>query len=475
LIINSMVIKKNIPTKSIQSGDKFGDFCDWGIVFSVCVLIFVLPVSIAYLDSFAALAVFFYLLKKINRIIIDWPSRTSNLSLLYKIHFVWKGFAPPVNFLNRPLQFFILAVFISVLLSQYPGLSAMAFVGKLLKCVFLYFSFIEAFSDQKRVHIFLNFFLLAAFVTALSGLVQHYTGRDFLKGHLIGTQDFVSTHRISSSFFGANGFGAYLLPIIAFVAHLLYSAVGRKKSWVLAVGVTFFLFLLLACLCWTYSRSSWVGYLVILFVMTWMDRRKIFYAGALLLIFILIFLPSLSNVRHEGLISDYKEGVQIERIQKEGIQKERIQKKASVLSVMEQGGSGRLGFWKKAISIIRSSPVYGTGLNTYTRIIKRNPDQKTWWYAHNCYLQMAAETGLLGLTCFLWMVFVLLRQGLNHCRHIKDSWPLTILQGAVAGLFGFLAQSFFDNTFYTVQLGVLMWLLFGLTVTVMRLNPPEPK
>lgn len=436
--------------------NKFSDFCNWGIVFSLCALIFVLPASIALLDSFAALAVFFYLLKKINRMGIDWPLRTSHLNLLGKVHFIWKGFAPPVNFLNRPLQFLTLAVFISVVFSQYPGLSLFAFMGKFLKCVFLYFSFIEAFSDEKRIWIFLNFFLLSAFITALSGAVEHYIGKDFLKGHIIGTENSVSTHRINSSFFGANGFGAYLLPVIGLVAHLLYSAVGRKRSWGWTTAAAFFLVLLLACLCWTYSRSSWIGYLVILFVMVWMDRRKILYAGALLLVFIFIFLPSLNNIRHMGLIRDDNWSAQKEK---------------SGQSILEQGGSGRLAYWKKAISIIHSSPVWGTGLNTYTKIIRRDSDPSTWRYAHNGYLQMAAETGLVGLACFLWMLFVLLRHGLNCCKQIKDSWPLTFLQGTVSGLFGFLVQSFFDNTFYTVQLSMLMWMIFGLMVAVTRLNP----
>ena len=104
----------------------------------------------------------------------------------------------------------------------------------------------------------------------------------------------------------------------------------------------------------------------------------------------------------------------------------------------------------------------------------RDSDQKTWWYAHNCYLQMAAETGFIGLACFLWMLFVLLWQSLTYCKQIKDPWLLTFLQGALSGLFGFLVQSFFDNTFYTVQLGVFMWLMFGLIVAVIRLlNPQE--
>ena len=108
------------PNKSIPSSVSLDVICDWGIVFSLCALIFVLPASIAVVDSFAGLAILFYLLKKINRIVIDWPLKTSHLNFLGKILFIWKSFSPPVNFLNRPLQFLVLAMFISVLFSQYP-------------------------------------------------------------------------------------------------------------------------------------------------------------------------------------------------------------------------------------------------------------------------------------------------------------------------------------------------------------------
>ncbi len=446
--------------EALGTDNKFSDFCDGGIVFSLCASIFVLPASIALLDSFAALAVFIYFLKKINRMGIDWPLRASHSNLLGKIHFIWKGFAPPVNFLNRPLQFLALAVFISVLFSQYPTLSLFAFFGKFLKCVFLYFSFIEAFSDEKRIRIFLGFFLLSALIAALSGLVQHYTGRDFIKGHFVGYENFILSERVSSSFSSANGFGAYLLPVIGLVAHFLYTAIARHKSRILGGGLTLLLVLLLACLCWTYSRSSWIGYLFILFLMVWIDRRKALFAGALFLVFYFIFLPSLNQARNLNLLNDNSSGV---RMKNENLL-------YSIKPDLEDVGSGRLAYWKKAVSIIRSSPVWGTGLNTYTKIIRRDPDPSTWRYAHNGYLQMAAETGLVGLACFLWMLFVLLGHGLNYCKQIKDAWPLTFLQGTVSGLFGFFVQSFFDNTFYTVQLSMLMWMIFGLMAAVTRLK-----
>jgi putative inorganic carbon (HCO3(-)) transporter len=435
-------------------------FCDRGILYSLCALVFVLPASIALLSIFAALAISFYLLKKINRIIIDWPLKASSLNFLEKMHFIWKGFAPPQNILDRPLQFLTLAVFISVLLSQYPGLSFYAFFGKFLKGVFLYFCFIEVFIDEKRIWTFLKFFLGSAFITALSGASQHYFGVDFIKGHTFGTENSLASSRINSTFFGPNGLGAFLLPAIGLTAHLTYTAAIRRKSWGLGAVLAFFLVLLLACLCWTYSRSAWIGYLVILLVMVLMDWRKWLFAGALFLIFIFIFLPSLNSARNLTLINDNSRGV---RVNSENML-------YNIKPVLGNAGSGRYTFWKKAILINRTSPVWGTGLNTYARIIMRDPNRGTWWYAHNCYLQMAAETGVIGLASFLCLLFVLLRHGITNCQLIKDPWPLTFLQGSLSGLIGFLAQSFFDNTFYTVQLGVLMWLVFGLTVSVTRLT-----
>ena len=429
-------------------------FCDKGMLFTLCALIFVLPVSIAYLDSFAGVTIFLYLLKRINRIVIDWPLTTLKFNLWGKINFFYKGFCPAVNFLNRPLQFLSLAVFISVLFSQYPSLSFFAFIGKFLKCVFLYFSFIEVFKNEKRVQIFVNILLASACITALNGIIQHYTGHDFLKKHA------ASGERINSSFFSANGLGAYLLPVIGLVVHSLYTSVLRHKSWLLGGLFATLLVILLSCLCWTYSRSSWIGFLIILFVMVLLDRRKSLFVGSLFLIFIFIFLPSLNNVRHLYLISDNT-----------GISAQKTNSLFDLGALLEQGGSGRNCFWKKAVTIIQSSPIYGTGLNTYSRIIKRDPDPNTQWYAHNSYLQLTAETGILGLTSFLWLLFVLLSNGLDYCKRIKNPWSLTILQGTVAGLFGYLVQGFFDNTFYTVQLSVLLWMMIALMVAVTRLEP----
>ena len=429
----------------------FGNFCDWGIVYSMCAVIFFLPVSIALLDSFAGLAISFYFAKKIQNIIVEWPVSAAKTDLKGKLSFIWQGLCPPVNVLNLPLQLLSLAIFISVIFSQYPLLSLFAFFGKFIKCVFLYLCFLEVFNNEERIWTFLKFFMASAFIASVNGVIEHYIGKDLIKGQMLPGD------RVNSVFQGANEFGPYLLPAIALTVHFLYSLVSRYRSWPRIAALTFLLVLLLSCLCWTYSRSSWVGFLVILLVMSFLDKRKALFSVVLFLIFIFIFLPSLNNVRHLRLIRDDN-----------SVQNDQIT--LNPLTLLSEGGSGRSSFWKKAVSIIRSSPIHGTGLNTYARILKRDSTPNSQWYAHNSYLQVAAETGLVGLACYLWLLFVFLRYSLSYCKQLNDLWPLTILQGGLAGLIGFLAQSFFDNSFFTVQLVVYMWLIMGLIMAVTRLK-----
>jgi O-antigen ligase len=404
-------------------------WCDKGIVFSLCILVIFLPISIALVDSFAAFAIFFYLIKKISS---------------------GKGLFSYQNFLKRPLEILILVVFISVLQSQFFTTSLYAFLGKFLKGIFLYFCFSEAFTNEKRIQLFLRMFLGSVFLVSLSGLTQLYLGMDFLRAH-----PFVGS-RITASLGQPNTFGAFLLLPLSVVGHLVYDITGKKeKSLALQIALMILLSVLLVCLCWTYSRASWLGYILSLFLMVILDKRKILFALALFLIVIYIFLPNLNNLRHMSLFKDNTE-ISLER-------------KNGILNFIE-GGNGRIEFWKNAVFIIKKYPVWGSGLNTYAKDLKRF--SLPHWYAHNCYLQMGAEIGLIGLSSFLWMLWVFFSRSFHFLNRMSnESMFKPLSQGLLAGLGGLLLDSFFDNTLYTVQLGVFFWVMMGFAVAIFYLNP----
>jgi putative inorganic carbon (HCO3(-)) transporter len=123
--------------------------------------------------------------------------------------------------------------------------------------------------------------------------------------------------------------------------------------------------------------------------------------------------------------------------------------------------TGREDFWRKTISVIRQYPALGIGLNTYSKL--SNTEEFDWigGYPHNCYLQMAAETGVLGLAAFLWILFVLFLNAMKSLRSIQDRYFEILLLGSMAGAAGFLIHSFVDTGLYSVKLGNLFWIMMG--------------
>ena len=113
----------------------------------------------------------------------------------------------------------------------------------------------------------------------------------------------------------------------------------------------------------------------------------------------------------------------------------------------EQALSGRLGAWSAAIRIARDFPLTGTGLNTYgTAMLFYQPPELTahWNVAHNDYVQLIAEGGLLlGVPIALWLV-LLAREVLQRLR--TDDNPMTYWTrvGAVVGLIGIGLQEVVD-------------------------------
>jgi len=81
--------------------------------------------------------------------------------------------------------------------------------------------------------------------------------------------------------------------------------------------------------------------------------------------------------------------------------------------------------------------------------------------AHNDYLQVLADAGLLGLLIgafFLYQIFV---QG-RRATQIDNTYRRGIAFGALAGIFAVLVHSVFDFVLHTTAVSVLFLLLLAL-------------
>lgn len=145
------------------------------------------------------------------------------------------------------------------------------------------------------------------------------------------------------------------------------------------------------------------------------------------------------------------------------------------------GASGiRYVLWSMAGKMFADRPFIGQGLGTFMyNFEKFKPAdypmrEEGISYAHNCFLQIAAETGLLGLLSFVCMITLLFFISVKTLKSIRNNHPYyQPLCGLVMGIFAYLVSSFFDTNIYSLQLAVLFWYLLGLAVAANRVIQVE--
>lgn len=419
----------------------FAAWCDKALAFSCYALIYFLPISIALTETSSGLVIFFYLLKR-GALFFHGP-RTGSFSGPLFI----SSFKPAGNCLNKPVAVFLIINFIAVITSQFPRVSIEGFVGKVLEGAFTYFAFVEGISTKKRIKVFLGVFAVSLLLICVNGLYQYFLGHDFIHGQIFAG-------RVFSSFRAPNDFAAYLVVVASILLYLFLFS-GRESdgaatlSFFAMRGVRLILFALFAlsfvCLILTYSRGAWVAFVLSLLILGMRRRRFFLLAGGFLVIFLLAFAYQSTRVVPSEIQSDKKWARYFD------------------------WENNRLGYWKRSVSIIKDYPVLGSGLNTYSSI-QWAYDVGWGGYPHNSYLQMTAETGVIGLSVFLWMITVLLRNSFRNLKHIEDPSLRILLLSFLAGLISFFIHSFFDTNFYSVQLGSFMWLLMGFIIALQRID-----
>jgi len=131
----------------------------------------------------------------------------------------------------------------------------------------------------------------------------------------------------------------------------------------------------------------------------------------------------------------------------------------------------RLTYWEGALKIIRDHWLLGTGWDTWGAMYPQHMHDGSYptKYAHNNYLQIWCEMGVIGLALFLGFLGVLGVQIFRRIRSGKVENTKAILAvGCVAGAVGFLAHSVIDFDLYVPGLGFYFFAMAGLAAGLVR-------
>lgn len=227
---------------------------------------------------------------------------------------------------------------------------------------------------------------------------------------------------------------AMFLPVYALLLiHFQERRLKILSATAVLVGVAAILF--------TGTRGAWLAVLVLIpAVILIHSKNKIKNLGALTISFALIIglmmiTPSLSN------------------------------RVATITDMQMQSNSERLLMWQSAWQMFKDHPILGIGYGQYiqayqTQYISPLAKERTLQHAHNNFMQILAECGLVGFSAFMLLIIYLSYFALKCWFKEKNFACLLFL----CILWGMFLHGFTEYNFETAVTSKILWFSLGLCV-----------
>jgi O-antigen ligase len=228
-----------------------------------------------------------------------------------------------------------------------------------------------------------------------------------------------------------NLFGGYLVLVSSLAVAM---ALTLRERWaMIAGGLAAFIFAI--ALVATLSRSAWIGSLVALITLIILvphRRRVLASIGAFIVALVLIV--GLAGPIGARLGSQSGDGP-------------------------FQTFTSRVPIWKAGWDMFLHHPILGIGINNFSNFIGSYDPELDVNQAHNLFVNIAAERGLLGIATFLVVLIMLFVTVAVAIRKAPDFPHRVLVAGMMAGLVGFLVHSLFDVSYYDYKVLLLLWLV----------------
>lgn len=274
-------------------------------------------------------------------------------------------------------------------------------------------------------------FTLMALVFAVVGFYQYQTRDIFQNPKVINANAYAQFFRVNSVFWDPSVYGRFLVVAIVPSVVLLVSARARLLAPVAVAAIAVIWFGLLI----SFSQSSFAALLVAVVgaaFVAWRWRALVAVAvAAAVLAGIAFAQPTLRrSIEHH------------------------------TSSGLNSASSGRYSLVANGIRIAAAHPVGGVGVGGFkrayaARVQLKGKEPKTA-ASHDTPVTVAAETGIVGLAFFAWLVFALFWQTRGRIRSTLSG---RVALAAGLALAAILVHSLFYNDFFEDP---TTWLLLGL-------------
>ena len=395
---------------------------DYIIYYSLVLMPFSISIAPAVMNVFMGVLIFCYLVKKI----------------LKKEHLFTK------TAINTSLLFLFIVTCLSLINSINYKDTFKGGILRLLQYIFIFFIMVEELKDQKHIGRIIFFMCLGVILSSFDGIWQVFTGKDFIRHYQPVIN--IGLVRATASFKDSNVLGIYLSAITPLIFGLaLYHFKGRKKMMLFFVSLIALVGILL-----TYSRPTLLAIYIALFFLSIVRKNRVLITLLIILILIAPFILPKS-------VKDWA-------------------KEINYNPLRFMCNDDRIAAYRNSFNMIKAHPFIGVGANTYMKNYKqykespeyRNVITADYMYAHNNFLHMAAEIGLIGLCIFIWLLYRLF----NVCKHIyqslSDNYLKIVLLSLSACLIAFLVNGLTESSLYYSRVAILFWYIAGFALSLKK-------
>lgn len=381
------------------------------------------------------------------------PLFTKSIALPSLFFFGWALFSLIINMADLSL-------------SVAESFQSLAYYLRYLAYFLLIFVCIQELKSKKGLEeYFKNLLFFSAFIIAVLGFLQLSFFPSFhdLRMNEIGWDPHIG--RLLSTWFDPNFLGGYFVFVLSLLGGEIWLVIQKLKC-IKAKGflrssfhssvettekgkglklkqnnrdsaaITFRIFILsvifitlLTALVLTYSRSSYLAFIVAGGVFALIAERRLIIIGLIVIALALGFSSRMQERTLDAVRSAQALFTQTEK-------------------TLDPTSRLRVKSWEVGMSIFKEKPITGIGFNTL-----RTQQKKYWSFLTKSHagsgidaslLTVLATTGIIGLYGFLWLWGKIILLALSNFIKEKDGFSL----GLFAGFLGILVHSVFVNTLF---------------------------
>jgi O-antigen ligase len=240
--------------------------------------------------------------------------------------------------------------------------------------------------------------------------------------------------------------GLLMLVELMTLTQLLFRTHRRQLVWAIPA-----LLIITAALLMTQTRSAWCGLIVGCCVLFGLRKKALLLAVPLGALVVFLLVPQTIKIRA-----------------------------LSIADRRDVTAQERLSMWSSGLHMIREHPWTGVGMGAMARIYPhyREPDspidpKKRLGHLHNNIIQIAAERGLLGLACWLWIwgAYGYYAWRLYGRLGPEDRQAKALVLGSLVSVIGFQIEGLFEYNFGDSEVITLTYFLMALPFVVCTHSP----